>query len=80
MIDYLQFPLKHCPFCGSKAYRCGGVIGGIVIKQCRCSNNKCLAARSSVEFEIWNNRPSAKEANKTTVGAYEWQKEDVIDS
>lgn len=71
---YRDHPLKHCPFCGSKASRTGGILGGIVIKQCRCSNDDCLASRCSTDFDTWNNRPSAREANKTTKALYEWGK------
>lgn len=66
MIKNIAAPLKHCPFCGSKAKRTGGTMEGAVITSCRCSNDDCLCSRCSVDYEVWNNRVPAREANKTT--------------
>lgn len=72
--NWIEQPLKHCPFCASKARRTGGCVGGIAVRLCRCSNDDCIASRCSVDYDVWNNRPSAREANKMSKGVFDWGK------
>lgn len=70
--NWFEHPLKHCPFCAAKAKRTGGSLGGVVIKSCRCSNDECIASRCSIDYDVWNSRPSAKESNRTTRAVFDW--------
>lgn len=72
--NLINHPLKHCPFCGSKAKRTGGSIGDVTIKHCRCSNDNCIASRCSVDYDVWNTRPLARDANRTTVAHWNYGK------
>jgi hypothetical protein len=72
MYNYLDYPLKHCPFCGSKAKRTGGSFGGVVVKICRCSNNECIASFKSVDYDVWNTRPSFVDSELTTTASVVW--------
>lgn len=65
-MNYATTPLKHCPFCGSKAKRTGGTLGDITITSCRCSNIDCIASFKSVDYSVWNTRIDKNVADSTT--------------